>query len=122
MTKVSYNVTSVGEAPGAERGQRMKKYVITMSIRMACILAMPFVDGWWILVCALGAVFLPYVAVIIANVRLRGLEGEGVEHATLELAAPPTTEFAADGSSEVIIVDDGVIRVTSIERVAKEDG
>lgn len=122
MTKVSYNVTSVGEAPGAERGQRMKKYVVTMSIRMACILAMPFVDGWWILVCALGAVFLPYVAVIIANVRSGASEGEGVEHATLELAGPPTADFAAEANSDVIIVDDGVIRVTSIERVAKEDG
>ena len=95
MTKVSYNVTSVGEAPGAERGQRMKKYVVTMSIRMACILAMPFVDGWWILVCALGAVFLPYVAVIIANVRSGASEGESVEHATLELAGPPTADFDA---------------------------
>ena len=46
----------------------MIKYSITMSIRVLCIFAMLFVDGWWLAVCAAGAVFLPYVAVVLANV------------------------------------------------------
>ena len=45
----------------------MLKYGISMAIRMVCIVAMLFVSGWWLLICALGAIFLPYFAVIIAN-------------------------------------------------------
>ena len=47
----------------------MIKYTIAMSIRVACIFAMLFVDGWWLAVCAAGAIFLPYVAVVLANVN-----------------------------------------------------
>lgn len=38
-----------------------------MGIRMVCIIACFFVTGWWLLIPALGAIFLPYFAVIIAN-------------------------------------------------------
>ena len=46
----------------------MIKYTIAMSIRVACIFAMLFAQGWWLLVFAAGAIFLPYVAVVLANV------------------------------------------------------
>jgi len=46
----------------------MIKYTIMMSIRVVCIVALLFVQGWWLLVFALGAVFLPYFAVVVANV------------------------------------------------------
>ena len=49
----------------------MIKYSVTMGIRLVCILAMMFVQGWWIAVFAAGAVFLPYFAVVIANVPAR---------------------------------------------------
>lgn len=55
-------------SPDADRRARMIKYSITMAIRFVCIIAMLFVDGWWLVVCAAGAIFLPYFAVIIANV------------------------------------------------------
>lgn len=45
----------------------MVKYSVAMGIRMLCILAALFVHGWWLLIPALGAVFLPYIAVVIAN-------------------------------------------------------
>jgi hypothetical protein len=43
------------------------KYAITMSIRMICLVLMLFVQGWWLLIVGIGAVFLPYVAVVLAN-------------------------------------------------------
>jgi len=49
----------------------MLKYALTMGIRMVCIVACLFVHGWWLLVPALGAVFLPYVAVVVANATSR---------------------------------------------------
>ena len=46
----------------------MIKYTVMMGIRVACIVALLFAKGWWILVFAAGAVFLPYFAVVVANV------------------------------------------------------
>jgi len=45
----------------------MLKYTIAMSIRVVCIALCLVVRGWWLLIPAAGAVFLPYFAVVIAN-------------------------------------------------------
>jgi hypothetical protein len=45
----------------------MIRYSVAMGIRMICIVMMLFVQGWLLIVCALGAIFLPYFAVILAN-------------------------------------------------------
>ena len=62
------SITTLPPSPEAERRARMIKYTIAMSIRVACIFAMLFAQGWWLVVFAAGAVFLPYVAVVLANV------------------------------------------------------
>lgn len=45
----------------------MVKYAAAMGVRMVCIVACFFTPGWWLLVPALGAIVLPYFAVIAAN-------------------------------------------------------
>jgi len=50
----------------------MIKYSVAMGIRMVCIILMLFVHGWWLLVCAAGAILLPYFAVVVANVHGNG--------------------------------------------------
>jgi hypothetical protein len=62
------SITTLPPSPEAERRSRMIKYTIAMSIRVACIFAMLFAQGWWLAVFAAGAIFLPYVAVVLANV------------------------------------------------------
>lgn len=62
------SITSLPPSPEAERRARMIKYTVMMGIRVACIVALLFAKGWWILVFAAGAVFLPYFAVVVANV------------------------------------------------------
>lgn len=62
------SITSLPASPDDERRARMIKYSVMMGIRVACIFALLFAQGWWILVFAAGAIFLPYFAVIIANV------------------------------------------------------
>lgn len=47
----------------------MIKYSIAMGVRVLCIVAMLFVHGWWLVVCAAGAILLPYFAVVVANVH-----------------------------------------------------
>ncbi len=68
------SVTTLQRSPTDERRVRFIKYTVAMTIRVVCIVLMVFVEGWWLLVCAAGAVFLPYFAVIIANaVRLESV-------------------------------------------------
>ena len=67
-TMKQQSITSLPPSPEAERRSRMIKYTIAMSIRVLCIFAMLFAQGWWLVVCAAGAIFLPYVAVVLANV------------------------------------------------------
>jgi hypothetical protein len=47
--------------------ERMIKYAVAMGIRMVCLILIFVVDGWFKLIPVLGAVFLPWVAVVIAN-------------------------------------------------------
>jgi hypothetical protein len=68
-TMKQQSITTLPLSPDEERRRRMIKYTVTMGIRMVCILLMLFVQGWWLLVCALGAILLPYFAVIAANVH-----------------------------------------------------
>lgn len=50
-----------------DQRQRARRYLISMAIRTVCFVGAIFADGWlrWALV--MGAVFLPYVAVVMAN-------------------------------------------------------
>lgn len=70
MKKKLQSATTLPLSPTDERRIRMIKYSITMGIRMVCIIAMLFVSGWWLIVFAAGAIFLPYFAMIAANVRM----------------------------------------------------
>lgn len=45
----------------------MIKYAVAMGIRMVCLILIFVVDGWLKILPVIGAVFLPWVAVIIAN-------------------------------------------------------
>ena len=61
-------ITSLPASPQDDRRSRMLKYVTAMSIRVVCILMCFFVQGWWLAVFAVGAIVLPYLAVVLANV------------------------------------------------------
>lgn len=45
----------------------MIKYAVAMGIRMVCLVLIFVVDGWLKILPIIGAVFLPWFAVIIAN-------------------------------------------------------
>jgi flagellar biosynthesis component FlhA len=67
-TRQNYSViTNARIATSEEMAGRVKRYSITMAFRTACFIAMIFVPGvgrWILFACA---VFLPYVAVLLAN-------------------------------------------------------
>ena len=65
------SITSLPESPDDERRRRLIRYSIAMSIRVICVVLCLFVHGWWLLLPVAGAILLPYVAVVIANVGSR---------------------------------------------------
>ncbi|PPF37797.1 DUF3099 domain-containing protein, partial [Rathayibacter sp. AY1A3] len=68
-------LTSLPPSPSAERRSRAIKYSIAMGIRMLCVICLLFAHGWWLLFFAIGAVVLPYFAVVLANVGSAGERG-----------------------------------------------
>jgi hypothetical protein len=73
----------------------MIKYSVTMGIRLVCILLCLFVQGWWLLLCAAGAVLLPYVAVVLANAvdsRVSSVERPGTVAPVVPPEKPETPE------------------------------
>jgi hypothetical protein len=62
-----HSITDAAAAHSDEMRERMIKYAIAMGIRMVCLILIFVVDGWFKLLPVLGAVFLPWVAVVIAN-------------------------------------------------------
>lgn len=69
MKDIAQSATELPDNPDDERRIRMIKYTVAMGVRVVCIVMMLFVQGWWLLVFAIGAIFLPYFAVVIANVK-----------------------------------------------------
>lgn len=62
-------VTSLPQAPQAEANARVRRYAITMTIRMVCFALMVLVTpyDWYTWVFGIGAAVLPYIAVVFAN-------------------------------------------------------
>ncbi|HLV05806.1 DUF3099 domain-containing protein [uncultured Georgenia sp.] len=82
-------ITSVGRPLSEDVHGRLVRYLISMSIRTGCFVAILFTDGWLRWVMAAGAIVLPYVAVIFANAgRERPKEADTLIGAP-ELEAPP---------------------------------
>jgi hypothetical protein len=61
------SVTTAHQGRTDDLDRRQRRYLMTMGIRIGCLPLAVFVDGWARWVFILGAVVLPYVAVVIAN-------------------------------------------------------
>ena len=62
-----FDITSVPKGLGADQATRQKRYFISMMIRTLCFIltvVLPSPFRWFALA---GAVFLPYIAVVVAN-------------------------------------------------------
>jgi len=98
MKKAQQSVTSLPASPDHERHVRMIKYSVAMGIRMVCIVLLLFVQGWWLILCAAGAIFLPYFAVVIANVAVAPKKTSVVRPGSIVLA--DSTNLYSDGNDQ----------------------
>ncbi|NYG19967.1 hypothetical protein BJY17_000714 [Agromyces hippuratus] len=92
--KQQQSITTLPPSPEAERRSRMIKYSIAMSIRVLCVIGLLFARGWWLAVFAAGAIFLPYFAVVIANVQGSGRQRAVLRPGGLLRRTPPPTDDA----------------------------
>lgn len=62
-----YTITEAQRGLSQEQTGRTRRYLLSMGVRTACVLAAIIVPGWprWLLIA--GAVVLPYIAVVMAN-------------------------------------------------------
>ncbi|MEZ2389938.1 DUF3099 domain-containing protein [bacterium RCC_150] len=64
---IVHSITDAAAAHSDDMRERMIKYAVAMGIRMVCIILIFVVDGWFKIIAIAGAVFLPWIAVVIAN-------------------------------------------------------
>jgi predicted tellurium resistance membrane protein TerC len=115
-----HSITDAATPHSEEMRQRMIKYAIAMGIRMVCLILIFVVDGWFKLVPALGAVFLPWVAVIIAN----GSDKAEI-HSDALLDYVPMGELDApeeDTGPAAAVADDAAMTLLQGELIDEEDG
>lgn len=89
-----HSITDAATAHSEDMRQRMIKYAVAMGIRMVCLILIFVVDGWFKIIAVAGAVFLPWVAVVIAN----GSDKADIHSDTL-LDAAPLAELEAPASA-----------------------
>jgi hypothetical protein len=109
------SATSLPQAPTDDADARFTRYMITMGIRLACIVAMVLITpyGWYTWVLAIGAVFLPYIAVVIANVGA-DTHRAGPENPERMLESPTTAPAPPPAAPDVI-------RITETPRLSAPD-
>ena len=110
----SLSSTSLPRAPRDEAAARVRRYMWTMAIRISCFVLMAVVTpyGWYTWVFAAGAIFLPYIAVIVANV---GFDTSAPAEPVQRMLPAPVPPAAAAGSAPAETTP-GVIRLTETPR------
>lgn len=111
-------ITDARSGASKEMSSRVRRYTYTMAFRTACFISMIFVSGVFRWILFAGAVFLPLIAVMIANQANRRsasrwtstVEGPGNDAPQLTTGQEPPTEadVIAGASVEGDVRDDRV--------------
>jgi predicted tellurium resistance membrane protein TerC len=62
-----HRITDAGVSLTDDQAGRQRRYLIAMSIRTLCVLGAVLAPSPWRWMLAVGAVILPYIAVVMAN-------------------------------------------------------
>jgi hypothetical protein len=96
-----YRITSARAPHSDDLDQRIRRYLISMGIRTACVLLVFAVHNPVRWVFAAGAVVLPYIAVLFANAtdrRTQGPNSSPVHHRGLGPGAAPKADVPPGGT------------------------
>ena len=102
------SITTARAGASVDTSQRLRRYTITMAFRTACfVLAVTVAHGWLMWVMLAGAVFLPYLGVLLANqadeTGLRRPAQESAPDDARQLTTGPEPDYV---EGVVIVADD----------------
>lgn len=86
-----YTITGAQRALSDEQTGRTRRYLISMGIRTACFIGAVLIPGWPRVLLIIGAVALPYLAVVVANAGRENDEPGDVGHVLPDRNALPST-------------------------------
>ncbi|MFV0432988.1 MAG: DUF3099 domain-containing protein [Leucobacter sp.] len=103
----SFSVTSAGVNPTEDRAHRMRMYFFAMTLRVLCVVSLFWVRGWWVLIVAAGAIFLPWFAVMVGNAVAHGGEEAPQAPEPLQLGSVESeqAEPTVSASETLLVVD-----------------
>lgn len=104
-SKHAPSATSLPRAPRDDVDARSTRYLVMMGIRIACLALMVLITpyGWYTWLLGAAAIFLPYIAVVSANV---GQEARRNRREDPEPALPAAPPRSVDASPRVIRVEE----------------
>lgn len=70
-----FSVTSARAPLSSDQASRNRRYLVSMSIRIVCFILCIVFSGWLRWAFFIGALILPWVAVVIANAGRENAEG-----------------------------------------------
>lgn len=73
-----HRITDAGVSLTDDQAGRQRRYLIAMSIRTLCVLGAVLAPSPWRWMLAVGAVILPYIAVVMANAGRELSDSTGV--------------------------------------------
>lgn len=94
------SVTSAPESRTEDQARRLRRYLLTMTIRTACFVLVVVIDSWWRWVFAAGAVFLPFIAVVAANAARPSVRGRVRPVVPTVDPTPQISDKPWDGTTE----------------------
>ena len=99
------SATSLPRSPRDDVDARSTRYLITMGIRVVCFILMVVITpyGWYTWLFGAAAIFLPYIAVVSANV---GQEARRNRREDPEPALPAAPSPAAPSDTRVIRIEE----------------
>lgn len=104
-SRSAQSATSLDVSPRDDSRSRVRRYLITMGVRIACLILAVVIQpyGWYTFVFAIGAIFLPYIAVVSANAR----SSTRVDHAV----PPESDSLTAPSEPAPPAAEPGVLRI-----------
>ncbi|MBX9244484.1 DUF3099 domain-containing protein [Actinotalea ferrariae] len=93
------SITGAAEPLTDDIARRTHRYLVQMTIRVVCFVGAVAVDHWTRWVLLVGAVVLPYVAVLLANAGRERTQGPDPYLAQAALPAAPPADRLPGGPS-----------------------
>ncbi|HJU98667.1 MAG TPA: DUF3099 domain-containing protein [Jiangellaceae bacterium] len=94
------SVTTAHPSHSADIDARQRRYLLIMGIRIGCLPLAIVMQGWARWVFIIGAVVLPYIAVVVANAARRPVSGAlvPVDDQGARALPPPDTPDMRDSA------------------------